>query len=632
MAVAEPYIPQPVVRGIRRSHPLRAVTGSLTVGEIAGLASFLALVVVAILAPLIAPHPPNVPVGEAFTPPFHAGAVLGTDEVGLDIFSRVLYGLRASIVAAFAVIASGVIFGGSIGLIAGVAGGWADNVLMRITDLFLALPGPVLAIAVVAAIGPSFSHTLLAVALVWWPFYARIVRAEIRALAARPHLEAARLAGASAPRRAFRHLLPGAVPAVIVTASLDISNLVVTLAALSFLGLGAPAPAPRARRDDRAASSTSSRSGGCRSCRGSPSSSSPSRRTSPAMRCARSSGTDDRSRDTFEPEGSTMITLLAKRLVSMVFILLALAAIIFTLQEMSHTDPVHAYLGANASKTAIAHEAKILGYDKPIAVQYLKYVDGLLHGDLQTSLRTRRPVSTDIAAYLPATVELSIFGLILALMLGSLMGFASAARWRGSALFRVVMLSGASAPAFLLALLGILFFSGDLHWLPATGDTGYSNIATGPTGMVVVDTIVHGQWGAAADGFDHLLLPGLCIALGPAVAIGRVLRSSLVQAMRSDYVRTARAKGLGERTVILRHALRNSANATLSMTGLQAGLMFAGVVVIETIFGWPGLGLYVSQSIPAADFPAIAGVTLILGVGYVVINTIVDIVQAIADR
>ena len=133
------------------------------------------------------------------------------------------------------------------------------------------------------------------------------------------------------------------------------------------------------------------------------------------------------------------------------------------------------------------------------------------------------------------------------------------------------------------------------------------------------------------DGVVHLILPGICIALGPAVSIGRVLRGSLVSAMRSDFVRTARSKGLSERVVLLRHALRNSLTAALAMTGLQAGLMFAGVVVIETVFAWPGIGLYTSQSIPAADFPAIGGVTLVLGVGYVVINTIVDILQVLAD-
>ena len=183
-------------------------------------------------------------IGIPFLSPGHGGFLFGSDEVGQDIFSRVLFGLRASLEAAGAVIASGVIVGGVIGLTAGAAGGWLDDLLMRLTDIFLALPGPVLAIAVVAALGPSFVHTLVGVSIVWWPFYARIVRAEVRALAARPHLEAARLSSVGPLRRAWRHLLPGAVPAVLVTASLDVGNLMVTLASLSFLGLGAPAPAP----------------------------------------------------------------------------------------------------------------------------------------------------------------------------------------------------------------------------------------------------------------------------------------------------------------------------------------------------------------------------------------------------
>jgi peptide/nickel transport system permease protein len=159
------------------------------------------------------------------------------------VLSRVLYGWRSSWFAALGVIASGLLIGGLIGLIAGSVGGLVDNLLMRITDTFLALPAPVLAIAVVAALGPSYLHTLVAVAIVWWPFYARIVRGEIRTLSARPHVEAARLAGVGRIHLAVRHLLPGAVPAAVITASLDVGNLVLTLAGLSFLGLGQPAPA-----------------------------------------------------------------------------------------------------------------------------------------------------------------------------------------------------------------------------------------------------------------------------------------------------------------------------------------------------------------------------------------------------
>jgi len=204
---------------------------------------------VALLAPVLAPHDPLQPVGMPQQAPGQGGFWLGSDSIGRDVLSRALYGLRTSWLSALVVIASGVLIGGLLGLVAGTFGGFTDNVLMRVTDGFLALPAPVLAIAVAAALGPSLTHTLIAVAIVWWPFYARIVRGEIRTLAARPHVEAARLAGAGRLRLAVRHLLPGAVPATVVTASLDVGNLVVTLAGLSFLGLGQPAPAPELGAD-----------------------------------------------------------------------------------------------------------------------------------------------------------------------------------------------------------------------------------------------------------------------------------------------------------------------------------------------------------------------------------------------
>ena len=326
-----------------------------------------------------------------------------------------------------------------------------------------------------------------------------------------------------------------------------------------------------------------------------------------------------------------MIRFAVKRLVSMVLILLVLTAIVFLLQKLSHVDPAHAYLGANASAEAIKHETHVLGYDKPLVAQYVHYVSGLLGGNLEVSLRTRHPVATDIGVFLPATVELAASALVLAVLLGAVFGLVSAARFRGAGAFRTLLLALASAPVFLLALLLILWVSGDLHWLPGTGDTGYTDAPTGPTGMIVVDGLLHGQPAVAWDGVRHLILPAIVVALGPAVSIGRVLRGSLEAAMVSDFARTARAKGLKERTVVVRHALRNSTSAALSMTGLQVGLMFAGVVVVESIFAWPGIGLYVDQSIPQADFPAIAGVTLVLGVGYVVINAVVDILQAVVD-
>jgi peptide/nickel transport system permease protein len=325
------------------------------------------------------------------------------------------------------------------------------------------------------------------------------------------------------------------------------------------------------------------------------------------------------------------VKFFAGRLGGMIVVLLVLAFVVFCLQRYTPADPVRVKLGANAQPQIVKAERHRLGYDRPLFVQYFDYVKGLAHGDLQDSLRTRNPVTTDLGNYVPATLELTGFALGLALVLGTLLGIASAARMRGSGVLRVVMVAGSSAPVFLLALLGLLLFYRRLGWLPATGRSKFLNPPTGPTKLLTIDSLVHGRFDVFTDAVKHLILPGFCIAIGPAVSIGRVLRSSIVNSLRSDYVRTARAKGLKERTVLLRHTLRNSAGAALSMTGLQVGLMFAGVVVIESIFAWPGIGFYTVQSIPRLDFPAIAGVTLLLGAAYVVVNTAVDVLQGVAD-
>ena len=244
MAIAEPALTFDTTAPPRVRRKLKdTAAGRVSVVDWLAIGSLVAVTLLCVVVPLLAPHSATFS-GPSFARPGHGGFLFGTDEVGHDVFSRVLFGLRASWIASIVVIASGVLIGGLVGLVAGATGGWVDAVLMRITDMFLALPGPILAIAVVAALGPSLEHTLVAVAIVWWPFYARIVRGEVRALASRPHVEAARLAGAGRLRVMFRHLMPGAVPATLVTASLDVGNLVLTLAALSFLGLGAPRPAP----------------------------------------------------------------------------------------------------------------------------------------------------------------------------------------------------------------------------------------------------------------------------------------------------------------------------------------------------------------------------------------------------
>jgi len=326
-----------------------------------------------------------------------------------------------------------------------------------------------------------------------------------------------------------------------------------------------------------------------------------------------------------------MPQLIAKRLAAMVVLSLLLAAVVFLLQQVSPLDPVHAMLGPNASPAAVAAQRHKLGLDQPMVTQFGNYLVGLLHGDLGSSYRTRRPVLEDLTVYVPATAELAVSALLLALVLGVVLAFSSSLRWPGAWLVRLVLLAGASAPTFLIGIGSLLLFYSQLGWLPASGRTDLMNAPTGPTGLLTLDGLIAGRPDVTVDALRHLVLPAIAIAFGPAVAVGRVLRSSLLGEQSSEYSRTARAKGLTEQQVLTRHVLRNALGPALSMTGLQVGLMFSGVLVVEQIFGWPGVGQYTAQSIPVADFPAIAGVTLLLGIGYVVVNTVVDLLQAVAD-
>ncbi|WP_375430797.1 ABC transporter permease [uncultured Friedmanniella sp.] len=232
--VAPPRRRLPLLSGLRRTQ-----VGLL---ERVALVAVVVLTLLLLAVPAVLPHTARDIVGDPFVAP-GGHFWLGTDSQGRDVFSRVLLGLRTSWFGALAVIVLGALVGGTIGLVAGIAGGVVDTVLMRLTDAALALPGTLVALMVVAALGPSLRNTLLAVAVTWWPWYARIVRGQTRTVMQLPHVDAARLGGFSAVRRALVHVLPGSLGPVLVAASLDIGSVLLVLAGLSFIGLGSPAPA-----------------------------------------------------------------------------------------------------------------------------------------------------------------------------------------------------------------------------------------------------------------------------------------------------------------------------------------------------------------------------------------------------
>ena len=282
-----------------------------------------------------------------------------------------------------------------------------------------------------------------------------------------------------------------------------------------------------------------------------------------------------------------MLRLVLRRLAEMVVVLLVLTAVVFVLRQLQPADPARVAVGFRASTGAVEEYRRELGLNKPMLVQYVTYLGKVVQGDFQVSVRTRRPVSEDLAVAIPATLELAA----VALLRGGGRGPGSRRRGRGEVAWDRRhpggMIFGASIPVFLLAYGGILIFSRRLGWLPGTGRTSFREFQ-GPTGLLLVDSLIAGRFDVFTDAIRHLILPAITIALLSAVSIGRVLRSSLYSTLHSPYARTARAKGLPERVVIARHGLRNASGPAISMAGLQLGFMFAGIVIVETIFAWPG--------------------------------------------
>ena len=309
-------------------------------------------------------------------------------------------------------------------------------------------------------------------------------------------------------------------------------------------------------------------------------------------------------------------------------VLLTLSAIVFALEDISPGDPARAYLGGNASPAAVAAERRTLRLDDPLIARFGHFLSGIFHGSLGVSYRTHRPVTSDLAAFLLASIELVLVAFLLAIVLGGTYAVTAALRLPGSGLLRGLLLTAATAPPFLLALGGIIVFYADLGWLPASGRGPQQETQSGFT---IVDAVLHAAPGQLVTALRYALMPALVLSIAPAIAVGRVLRSSLEQTLRADHVRTARSKGLAERAVLFRHVLRNSLGPALSMAGLQLGFMFGGVVIVEQIFSWPGIGNYLAESLPVSDFSAIAGVTLVLGAVYVLANAVVDVLQALAD-
>lgn len=323
-----------------------------------------------------------------------------------------------------------------------------------------------------------------------------------------------------------------------------------------------------------------------------------------------------------------------RRILLMGFVGLGITFFTFIIAQVIPIDPAAAALGENAREEQIREFREKYGLDKPILVQYGLYLQRLIQLDLGRSLRTGRPVAEDLREFFPATLELALSAFMVAILIGIPAGVWAALRQNRlpDLTVRLFALILGSTPVFFLAIFLLDVFHRKLGLLPGPGRLDPYLIPPPPvTGMVVVDSVLARDWVAFRDALAHLLLPSLVLGSASAALLARMTRAAMLEVLSQDYIRTAWAKGLSEGQVILRHAWKNAALPVLTLLGGLLGGLLSGAVLTETVFSWPGLGRYVTQSATSLDFPAVMGVALLVGVVYSLLNLAVDLLYALLD-
>jgi peptide/nickel transport system permease protein len=323
-----------------------------------------------------------------------------------------------------------------------------------------------------------------------------------------------------------------------------------------------------------------------------------------------------------------------RRLAYFVLVLGAMTVVMFVISHLIPGDPAAAMAGFGAPKYVIESIRHQLGLDRPLHEQYLVYMRDLVHGNLGVSIARRTPINQDLKRYFPASAELVLAAMAISVPVGILLGIVAAACWRRwpDVALRTVSLLGASLPMFWVALVFQLVFFRSLRLFPAGGRIGDNVVAPRTvTGFLIVDSILAGNLPALRSALHHIAMPALTLALNSVGLLLRQTRASMLMVLGNDYVRTARAKGLRERTVIWRHAFRNAAIPVATEVGLQFGILLGATFLVETVYYWPGLGLYAVRAIPDLDFPAIMGVTLVYTIVYLVMNFVVDLVYPLLN-
>jgi len=329
-----------------------------------------------------------------------------------------------------------------------------------------------------------------------------------------------------------------------------------------------------------------------------------------------------------------MLRFFLGRLIVLIPTFIGVSIIAFAFIRVLPGDPVMLMSGERVmSEERYAQLNHLLGFDRPLYVQYLDYLGGVLTGDFGSSIVTRRPVLDDFTALFPATLELSLCAIIFAIVLGIPAGIFAAIK-RGTIFDQTIMgtaLVGYSMPIFWWGLLLIILFSGILQWTPVSGRISLLYFFPPVTGFMLIDSLLSGQQGAFKSAVSHLILPAIVLGTIPLAVIARQTRSAMLEVLSEDYVRTARAKGLSPFRVIGIHALRNAMIPVVTTIGLQVGVMLAGAILTETIFSWPGIGKWMVDSVFKRDYPVIQGGLLIIAGIIMIVNLIVDLLYGLIN-
>ena len=332
-----------------------------------------------------------------------------------------------------------------------------------------------------------------------------------------------------------------------------------------------------------------------------------------------------------------MASFLVKRLIALIPTILGVTILIFILSHMVPADPARLALGMNAREEQVIAYRQEMGLDKPLVEQYIIYLKNLLHGDLGTSLTTQRAVFEDLRSYFPATVELVMLSLVFSLIVGLVLGIISAVKQNTTLdhFLRAVSVGGVSFPQFWLGVVLLIIFYVKLDIAPGAGRIEpklmLAHSFQEVTGFFLIDTLLAGNIPAFLSSLHHLLLPAFCLSLSPLARIVRVTRTSMLDVLNTEYIVVAKAKGLRDSVVILKHALRNALNPVITIFSLSLGYSLGGAVLIEKIFAWPGMGRYAFMAATNLDYPAIQGVALLAVLCIASTNLAADISYVIAN-